>query len=288
MPKKERKNPCKSPDAKASKKVRRLLATASAVEKKNLSPFYQLAEIYARLRAPGGCPWDRVQSHQSLKPYLIEETYEVVEAIEEGDAAKLCEELGDLLGQILFHAQMAAEKGKFDVDDAIRVHAEKMRRRHPHIFGTAKVRDAREVLLNWEEIKYREKRGSRSSALDGVPKHLPALIKAHRIQDKASRLGFDWEHLDAAYETFTAELEAFAGAYAARDKRRIQAGLGDILFSLVNLARFLGIDPEDSLRRTIARFTRRFQGIEQRLKRQGRDFRQVGLEEMERLWAKAK
>jgi tetrapyrrole methylase family protein/MazG family protein len=250
--------------------------------------FYQLAAIYARLRAPGGCPWDRVQTHATLKPYLIEETYEVVEAIEEGDAAKLCEELGDLLGQILFHAQMAAEKGKFTIEDAIGVHAEKMKRRHPHIFGNAKVKDAREVLLNWEEIKYREKRGVRNSALDGIPKHLPALIKAHRIQDKASRLGFDWEHLDAAYDTFTAELEAFAAGYAARDKRRIQAGLGDILFSLVNLARFLGIDPEDSLRRTIARFDRRFRLIERRLKRQGRSFKDVGLEEMERLWSQAK
>jgi tetrapyrrole methylase family protein/MazG family protein len=240
------------------------------------------------LRAPGGCPWDRVQTHQSLKPYLIEETYEVVDAIDEGDPVKVQEELGDLLGQILFHAQMAAEKKQFTVDDAIRTHAEKMKRRHPHIFGTAKVKDAAEVLLNWEQIKYQEKKKERSSALDGIPRHLPALLKAHRMQDKAARLGFDWERVDQVFAKLDEELQEFGAAYARKDKRRIREELGDILFALVNLARYLSIDPEDALKGTIRKFQHRFQHIEQSLRHSGRSFKQTPPAEMERLWDQAK
>jgi tetrapyrrole methylase family protein/MazG family protein len=264
------------------------MAKRQTVKRASIKPFYDLVKIYARLRAPGGCPWDRVQTHQSLKPYLIEETYEVVDAIDEGDPVKVQEELGDLLGQILFHAQMAAEKKQFTVDDAIRTHAEKMKRRHPHIFGTAKVKDAAEVLLNWEQIKYQEKKKERSSALDGIPRHLPALLKAHRMQDKAARLGFDWERVDQVFAKLDEELQEFGAAYARKDKRRIREELGDILFALVNLARYLSIDPEDALKGTIRKFQHRFQHIEQSLRHSGRSFKQTPPAEMERLWDQAK
>ncbi|HTY07737.1 MAG TPA: nucleoside triphosphate pyrophosphohydrolase [Candidatus Edwardsbacteria bacterium] len=262
--------------------------TSITKSKKTLAPFYDLVNIYARLRAPGGCPWDRVQTSQSLKPYLIEETYEVVDAIDENDPVKVQEELGDLLGQILFHAQMANEKKQFDIDDAIRTHAEKMKRRHPHIFGTAKVKDAKEVLLNWEQIKYQEKKKERSSALDGIPRHLPALLKAHRMQDKAARLGFDWEHIDQVFAKLDEEMQEFEQAYAKKDKRKIREELGDILFALVNLARYLEIDPEDALKGTINKFHQRFQHIEHSLQKKNQSFKDTTLAEMEELWDKAK
>jgi tetrapyrrole methylase family protein/MazG family protein len=250
--------------------------------------FSDLVSLFARLRAPGGCPWDRAQSHKTLKPYLIEEAYEVVEAIEEDDPAKLTEELGDMLGQIIFHSQIAGESGRFDIQDVISGQLEKMTRRHPHIFGQAQARDAAEVLLNWEEIKYREKRKDRPSALDGVPKHLPALLKAHRIQDKAARLGFDWEHIDGAFAKLEEELEEFSRAYAGGRQKEIKDELGDILFTLVNLSRFLEIDPEDALRQTTDKFTRRFQHVEKSLKRDKKSFKEVSLEEMETLWQQSK
>ncbi|MDI6739058.1 MAG: nucleoside triphosphate pyrophosphohydrolase [Candidatus Edwardsbacteria bacterium] len=254
----------------------------------NNKPFYDLVAIYARLRAPGGCPWDRVQTHNSLKPYLIEEAYEVVDAIDEGDPDKIKEELGDLLGQILFHAQMATEKKLFTVDNAIVAHAEKMKRRHPHIFGGTRVRDAREVLLNWEQIKYQEKKHERCSALDGIPRHLPALLKAHRMQDKAARLGFDWEHIDQVFAKLDEEMNKFEAAYARRDKRKIREELGDILFALVNLARYLEIDPEDALKGTIKKFKQRFQHIERTVKKSGKSFKDTPIAEMEKLWDHAK
>ena len=263
----------------------RKLPNSKPAHKQN---FDDLVSLFARLRAPGGCPWDRAQSHKTLKPYLIEEAYEVVEAIEEDDPAKLTEELGDLLGQIIFHSQIADERERFDIQDVISGQLEKMTRRHPHIFGQAQARNAAEVLLNWEEIKYREKRKDRPSALDGVPKHLPALLKAHRIQDKASRLGFDWEHIDGAFAKLEEELEEFSRAYAGGRKREIKNELGDILFTLVNLSRFLEIDPEDALRQTTDKFTRRFQYIEKSLKRDQQSFREVSLEEMEALWQQSK
>jgi tetrapyrrole methylase family protein/MazG family protein len=251
-------------------------------------PFYQLVSIFARLRAPGGCPWDRVQNHQTLTPYLIEEAYEVIEAIEEKDSEKLKEELGDLLGQVLFHAQIAAEAGRFGIDDVIERHASKMKHRHPHVFADTKVRNAKEVLLNWEEIKYKEKKHQRRSALDGIPRSLPALLKAHRMQDKAARLGFDWEHIDGAFDKLNEEMEEFTRAYSKGDKREIKEELGDILFSLVNLARFLNIDPEDALRMTSQKFSDRFRFIEQELARQGRTFKQSSLQELDAIWEQAK
>ncbi|MBI4726977.1 nucleoside triphosphate pyrophosphohydrolase [candidate division TA06 bacterium] len=251
-------------------------------------PFYDLVDIFARLRAPGGCPWDRVQSHKSLKPYLIEEAYEVIEAIDENDPEKMKEELGDLLGQIIFHSQMAAEEQRFDIDQVVLGHAEKMKRRHPHVFGQTHARDAKEVLMNWEEIKYQEKKNVRRSALDGIPRRLPALLKAHRIQDKAARLGFDWERIDGAFAKLEEELGEFSRAYNKGNKKEIQDELGDILFTLVNLSRFLKIDPEDALRQTSEKFTRRFKYIEQQLAKTGKTFKQSSLEGLEALWQQAK
>ena len=251
-------------------------------------PFYQLVDIFARLRAPGGCPWDRVQTPKTLKPYLIEETYEVLEAIDENDPVKMKEELGDLLGQIIFHSQMAAEKKLFDIDQVAACHAEKMRRRHPHVFAQGSAKDAKEVLMNWEELKYKEKKDSRRSALDGIPRRLPALLKAHRIQDKAARLGFDWEHIDGAFAKLEEELGEFSKAYSKGNRKDIQDELGDILFTLVNLSRFLKIDPEDALRLTSEKFTRRFKYIEQQLAKTGRTFKQSSLEDLEALWQQAK
>jgi tetrapyrrole methylase family protein/MazG family protein len=257
-------------------------------QKSKENSFYNLVKIFSRLRAPGGCPWDRVQNHQTLTPYLIEEAYEVIEAIEEKDDEKLKEELGDLLGQVLFHAQIAAERGKFGIDDVIQRHAAKMTHRHPHVFADTKVKDAKEVLLNWEEIKYKEKKHQRRSALDGIPRSLPALLKAHRMQDKAARLGFDWEHVDGAFDKLNEEMEEFTRAYSQGNKREIKEELGDILFSLVNLARFLNIDPEDALRLTSQKFSDRFRFIEQELARQGRTFKQSTLEELDAIWEQAK
>ncbi len=250
--------------------------------------FEDLVSLFARLRAPGGCPWDRAQDHRSLKPYIIEEAYEVVEAIEERDPKKLKEELGDLLGQVIFNAQIAKEDGLFDIEEVISGQMEKMTRRHPHIFGRTKVKDAAEVLLNWEQIKYREKKKERPSALDGVPKHLPALLKAHRIQDKAARLGFDWEHIDGAFAKLEEELQEFSKAYAGGKKKEITDELGDILFTLVNLSRFLNVDPEGALRGTIDKFTSRFQHIEKSLKKSKKSFKDASLDEMEALWQQSK
>ena len=212
----------------------------------------------------------------------------MVEAIEERDPKKLKEELGDLLGQVIFNAQIAKEDGLFGIEEVIAGQMEKMTRRHPHIFGRTKVKDAADVLLNWEEIKYKEKKNERPSALDGVPKHLPALLKAHRIQDKAARLGFDWEHIDGAFAKLEEELNEFSKAYARGRKKEITDELGDILFTLVNLSRFLNVDPEGALRGTIDKFTIRFQHIEKSLKKSKRSFKDVSLDEMELLWQQAK
>ena len=270
------------------KKKRKKIADRTNRKQIKNTPFYELVDIFARLRAPGGCPWDRVQTPKTLKPYLIEETYEVLEAIDENDPVKMKEELGDLLGQIIFHSQMAAEKKLFDIDQVVQGHAEKMRRRHPHVFAQGSAKDAKEVLMNWEELKYKEKKGVRRSALDGIPRRLPALLKAHRIQDKAARLGFDWEHIDGAFAKLEEELGEFSRAYSKGNKREIQDELGDILFTLVNLSRFLKIDPEDALRLTSDKFTRRFKYIEQQLEKTGKTFKQSSLEDLETLWQQAK
>ncbi len=252
--------------------------------------FGRLVEIMARLRGENGCPWDRKQTHASIKPYLVEETYEVLEAIDEGSAGKLCEELGDLALQIVFHAQMAAEVNCFTITDVLRAINEKLVRRHPHVFGDVKADTAQEVLFNWEQIKRQEREAKlgRASALDGVPRELPALLRAHRLQEKASRVGFDWNEAREVLRKVDEELAELRAAMDGQAPERVEAELGDLLFSLVNLSRFIAVNPEEALRKTIARFIARFQYVEEALAQQGKNPEQSSLQEMDALWEEAK
>ncbi len=269
--------------------------------------FEALVRIMERLRAEGGCPWDREQTRESLKPFLIEEAYEVVEAIDEEDPMKLMEELGDLLFQVVFHAQVAAERSEFTIGQVLAATADKMVRRHPHVFASGTASTAREVLEQWEELKRVERDAAAAipaSALDGVPKELPALLRAQRLQDKASRAGFDWPEISGVIAKVEEELgelkEAIQGAApeepvtstgsvrSLSEVEGVERELGDLLFSLVNLARFLNLSAEDALRKAITRFTARFCYIEEMTERRGRRLREVSLEEMERLWEDAK
>lgn len=251
--------------------------------------FEELKRVMHRLRGPDGCPWDREQSHSSLQPYLIEEAYEVLEAIDSSDDRKLAEELGDLLLQIVFHSQIAQEEGRFDIEEVIAGIIEKLKRRHPHVFGHKKVKDSRDVLIGWEKVKQKESKEKKgSSILDGVPRELPALLKAHRVQEKVSRVGFDWEHIDQVFAKVEEELAEFRSAYRKHQKEQVEEELGDIFFALVNLARYLETSPEDALRRTIDKFITRFKYVESALQRKGLDPRKVGLEAMDKLWDEAK
>jgi tetrapyrrole methylase family protein/MazG family protein len=246
--------------------------------------FARFVELIARLRAPGGCPWDRAQTHRSLRPYLIEEAYEVVDAIDQGHPGKLMEELGDLLGQVIFHSQLARERGRFDVDRAIGVHIAKMERRHPHIFGGAKVGGVRQVLENWEQIKRGERKAAGLPSLHGVPRHLPALLKARRVQEKASRLGLEWEGLDQALAAVEKGLGDISRNCSRGRRRQAGQSLGRLLFSLVNLARLMDVDPEDALRRTTDGFASGFHRVERRLRRCGRGLKEAGRRDLKALW----
>ena len=269
--------------------------------------FDELIQLMAKLRAPDGCPWDRKQTHDSLKPYLLEETYEVLETIDKQDDGKLREELGDLLLQILFHAQIAAERQVFSIEDVMQLLSDKLVRRHPHVFGPkgggALTPD--QVYTNWEQIKKSERQqtGRSESVLDGVPKTLPALLRAFQIQARASRVGFDWpqngEGVHQVMGKVKEEIEELTEAYVARNdqagdaersaaQRHLEDEMGDVLFSLVNLARFLKFNPEDALRRATDRFADRFHFIEAEAARTGRTLDSMTLDEMDALWKKAK
>ncbi|MCE1226881.1 MAG: nucleoside triphosphate pyrophosphohydrolase [Geobacteraceae bacterium] len=250
--------------------------------------FRQIMTIMRRLRAPGGCPWDAEQTHESLKRYLLEESYEVLEAIDKGSDELLKEELGDLLLQPVFHAAIAEERGAFTMDDILSTLADKLIRRHPHVFGDQEIKDSEAQIANWEKIKKEEKGDERRSALSGIPPHLPALMKAHKISEKASRVGFDWEHVDQVMAKVIEELHEFEEAMAQKRQDRMEAELGDLLFAIVNLGRFLSLDPEEALRKTIARFQSRFSHIEDRLHATGRHLQDASLDEMEALWVEAK
>ena len=252
--------------------------------------FTELVEIMARLRGENGCPWDREQTSESIKPYLVEETYEVLEAIDEQDPVKLREELGDLMLQIVFHAQMAEEVGSFTLADVLAGINDKLRRRHPHVFGDVKAETAQEVLFNWEQIKKAERQKARGQAslLDGVPRELPALLRAHRLQEKASRVGFDWKEAHEVLLKVEEEFAELRTAMQGQAAEEVEAELGDLLFSLVNLSRFLAVNPEEALRKTIARFIARFRYIEEELSRRGGSLRQATLQELDALWAEAK
>jgi len=257
--------------------------------------FEDLVKIMERLRGNDGCPWDKEQNRKSLKPYLIEESYEVLEAIDEGKPEKIKEELGDLLFQILFHAQISKDMGEFDINDVLEKIYEKMIIRHPHVFksplkkGAEGVVNAKDALAQWEDIKKKEKGyEGRKSVLDGVPKELPSLLMAHRLQDKAARVGFDWEHIDQVFAKVEEEMDEFRRAFSDKNTEEMENELGDLLFALVNIARFIEVNPEDALRKTISRFIKRFHYIEEEIARQCRELKNVSLEEMDKLWNEAK
>ena len=251
--------------------------------------FSQLINLMARLRGPAGCPWDREQTPESLKPFLIEECYEVIEALDEGSPDKVKEELGDLLFQIIFHARIAEEQGAFTIQDVAGTIVDKMTRRHPHVFGGEKVSTSGEVLANWEEIKKKEKaHQKRTSILDGVPQGMPALLRAHGIQKRAARVGFDWNELDEALPKLDEEIAEFKESLKTKDATAIEDELGDIFFMLVNISRFLEINPEDALRKTISKFIHRFRYIEENAAEAGRSLKDMTLDEMEKLWQEAK
>jgi tetrapyrrole methylase family protein/MazG family protein len=248
--------------------------------------FADLVAIMARLRGKNGCPWDRRQTKEDLKPFLIEETYEILEALDKGDDQGLQEELGDLLFHIIFMSRIAEEEGAFAIDDVIQGIAEKMQRRHPHVFGSSEVSDAHEVETNWARLKAAEK--PRGSLMQGLPRHLPALMRAYRLTQRASQVGFDWEHQDQVWAKLEEELQEFRDALREERKEALPEEFGDILFTLVNLARFVGIDPEDALRRTTNKFAQRFAFIEQRLHEQGKTPQEASLAEMDALWEESK
>jgi tetrapyrrole methylase family protein/MazG family protein len=248
--------------------------------------FVSLLSLMARLRGEGGCPWDREQTRASLKPYLLEETYEVLEAIDEGSRDHIVEELGDLLFQVVFHCQLGAEAGEFTMEDVIERLCTKMTGRHPHVFGDRVVSDAREALAQWEQIKREEAAGKDRvvSSLGGVPAALPALLRAQRLQAKAARVGFDWTRWQDAWNKVQEELGEVGEALEAGDDDRVADELGDLLFSMVNVARLRGMDAEDCLRRSSEKFTRRFEKVEAQMRAGGRSVTDASMEDLDRAW----
>ncbi len=253
--------------------------------------FQRLVEIMARLRAPGGCPWDRDQTFDSIKPYTLEETYEVLDAIDRRDWPNLAEELGDFILQAVFYAQMAAEESKFTIEDALDAINQKLVRRHPHVFADASAETARDVKRRWDEIKAEEKQSKGRPAnglLADVPRALPALVEAQQIASRAAAVGFDWSNAAQVLEKLHEELAEFAEAQSSASREALEDEMGDLLFVLVNLARFVQVDPEQALRRANAKFRRRFGFIERELALDGRTPRESNIDEMEALWQQAK
>ena len=244
--------------------------------------FLRLIAVVEHLRSEDGCPWDRQQTPQSLLPYLLEETYEVMESITADDAGALKEELGDLLLHIVFQGCLAKEAGRFTLGDSLNAVNDKLTRRHPHVFGDQRVEDTGDVRRRWEAAKQREK--GRSSLLDGVPRTLPALNRARRMQEKAASVGFDWPQAAGVWAKVMEEMQELQTACAAEDAAAMQEEFGDVLFSLVNLGRFLQLSGEDALRQATNKFEQRFRGIEQELARRGRTIEEATLEEMDGIW----
>ncbi len=312
----------------ARKSTRKLPKRPAKRKRKQLAPrvpnagpaFAKLVAVMARLRAPGGCPWDREQTHATLRTYLIEEAYEVLDALDSTDDVKFAEELGDLLLQVLFHAQIASEQRRFSIDDVIREIYEKMIRRHPHVFGEKRAKDAAEVLRNWEIIKQEERRnkkvwgatplsskgggfdvassaGTSSSAandepvsvLDGVPRTLPALLEGLQLTRKAARIGFDWHNVDGIFDKLAEEAAELRHALDNKESpARIESEVGDILFVAVNLARFLNIDPEIAMKKASSKFSRRFHEMERLARQQGTTLAEIPRPQMEFLWEQSK
>jgi tetrapyrrole methylase family protein / MazG family protein len=289
---------------KRSKKTRKpRAASRKNAPPKDLSPgdwFEKLVAVQKRLRDPGGCPWDREQTHHTLRTYLIEEAYEVLDALESGDDEKFVEELGDLLLQVTFHSQIASEEGRFQVSDVIRTVHEKMVRRHPHVFGEKRAKDSAEVLKNWHKIKAQERQARESaepaaaaerkseSALAGVPRAIPATLEGLQLTKKAARTGFDWDDAAGIFDKLREETGEIQGALSTGNQPKVEEELGDLLFAAVNLARFLHVDPEIALKHANAKFVRRFHEMERLAAESGRKFEDVPRAEKEALWNSAK
>ncbi|MCJ8329828.1 MAG: nucleoside triphosphate pyrophosphohydrolase [Lentisphaeria bacterium] len=254
-----------------------------------LSNFSRLLDIMSRLRADDGCPWDREQSHDTLKQHLIEEAYELIDAIDDGDDEFIKDELGDVLLQVVFHCQIASEENRFDIDDVSAVISDKLIRRHPHVFGDAKLDSSGQVIKQWDEIKKTETAGaSRTSILDGVPKHLPMLGQALKIQKKADKVGFDWSDEKDVVDKIDEELAELKAELVQNDQQAIEDEMGDLLFAVVNLCRFRDVDPEDALRKTIKKFKRRFGHVEASVTKSDKDWKDYNLEELDAYWNEAK
>ena len=253
--------------------------------------FQKLVEIMARLRAPGGCPWDREQTFDSIKPYTLEETYEVLDAVDRREFGELAEELGDFILQAVFYAQMASEQNLFRIDDALDAINRKLIRRHPHIFGDQSAETATDVKRIWGQVKAEEKKNQgreHDGLLAPVPRALPALVEAQQISSRAAAAGFDWENPEQVLDKLDEELAEFAEARRLASHDDLENEMGDLLFVLVNLARFVKVDPEQALRRTNAKFRQRFEYIEHKLAERGRKLQDSNIDEMETLWQEDK
>ncbi len=248
--------------------------------------FSRLVSLMKKLRSKSGCPWDSAQTHRSLLPYLIEEAYEVLDSVEKKDDSKLKEELGDLLLQIIFHAEIAREAKKFDIYEVVDGLSAKLVQRHPHVFKKRRKLSPDQVLRNWEHIKLAT--SDQKSVLSGIPSGLPALLKAFRVGEKVGRYGFDWQRKEDIFPKLKEELDEFKQAYSARNRREIEEELGDIFFTLVNLSRHLKINPELALRRTVEKFIRRFNYMEKELSRKNKSLRRTSLKKLDYLWEKSK
>ncbi|MEK7828403.1 MAG: nucleoside triphosphate pyrophosphohydrolase [Deltaproteobacteria bacterium] len=256
---------------------------------KNKEGLPKLVAIMQRLRGPKGCPWDKEQTMESLIPFIVEEAYEVIGAIDAKSPEMLKEELGDLLFQIIFMCQLAREKGDFDIEDVMALSAEKMIRRHPHVFGKTKAKTSKDVLKHWSRIKKEEKDGKkRKGYLSDIPEHLPALLKAHKVTEKAAEAGFDWSDIKEVFEKVEEEIAEFKAELKKGNIQRMEAEFGDLIFALVNVGRFIEINPEEALRKTIARFITRFHYIEDKLIKKGKALHNASIEEMENFWKEAK
>ena len=248
--------------------------------------FEELVKIVSELRAPDGCPWDREQTNQSLLPYFIEEAYELIESVDEKNWENVKEELGDLLLHVVFQGSIAEQDGKFQLVESLLTVNEKLISRHPHVFGDAQADEAFHAKQNWEAAKHKEK--GRDSRLDGVPKNLPSLVRAQRLQQKTSYAGFDWDKVEQVWEKIHEEILELKEAQLSNNKKHIEEEIGDVIFSVVNLARFLDISAENSLRKTNKKFINRFKKVEERIKEQGKEIDDATLEEMDSIWNEAK
>ena len=250
--------------------------------------FDDLVKLMTTLRGPDGCPWDRKQTLPDLKPYVIEEAYEVVDAIDRDERAALLEEVGDLLLEAVFIAEITREEGTFDVYDSITAIHDKLVRRHPHVFGDVEAKDAEQVLVNGEKLKSEERKAENKSVLSGVPQSLPALLKASRLTEKAARVGFDWRRTEDVFDKLDEEMDELREAVASGDTTKIHDEIGDLLFTIANIARKVNVNAEEALQSTNRKFMRRFESMEAQVHARGQNLDQLQLEEMDRLWDEAK